>query len=338
MEISWDNSPVNQSTMAAPSEDPEYNYYSMEGERLYKYGAPVILFIGLFGNLLGIILMTRGTFKQMSSGVYLLLLSISDLIVCILYIVEWFPVAAMGTYVTNHSAVCKGHWYLRKLFEQTSSWMIVAITVERALIMIKPSVAYIISTRRTSWIVSAVIMTILGLVNIYQPFIVGIGSDGECFFVKIFNDHLVGVVFALTDLLLYSLIPSIILIVFNTALAFKLNERRKRHLTADIADTRMSCTKRLIAMVIGLSVLFVVLTLPHSCFIISDFIPENILYTPETRELWFGIVAMLVVVNHSINIFLYFLTFRQEFWDIFKCCKFSVGIQADDKLSTTSLL
>ena len=335
MEISWDNSTGNQST----TEDPEFRYwlqhYAKEGERLYVYGFPLFYFIGLFGNILGIILMTRGTIKQMSSGVYLLLLSISDLIVCILGIVEWFPLAALGIYLSDHSVVCKGNQYLRKLFEETSSWMIVAITVERASILIRPSLAWIISRRKISWIVSGVVFTILALINIYQPFIVGIVEDGACFFVDEYNDNLPGLGFALTDLFLYSFIPSVILIVCNVALVIKLN---KSDQIADVVETSVTGRKRIVAMVIGLSILFVVLTLPHSCFIISDFIPPDILWVPTTRELWFYIVALLVAVNHSINIFLYFLTFRQEFWDIFKCCKCYGGKKSDIPLHSTITL
>ena len=334
MEDSWDNSTEN-------TEGPDWSeHYLMEGERFYNYGFPVFFFIGLFGNILGIILMTRGTIKQMSSGVYLLLLSISDQIVCILYIAEWFPVAALGIFITSHSAVCKGHWYLRKLFEETSSWMIVAITIERASILIRPSLAWIISRRKISWIVSGVIFTVLALINIYQPFIYDVVEDEECFFVDEYNDNLAGLGFAITDLLLYSFIPSIILIVCNVALVFKLNKRSKSYQTADVVETSVTGRKRIIAMVIGLSILFVVLTLPHSCFIISDFIPPEILWVPTTRELWFFIVSFLVVVNHSINIFLYFLAFRQEFWDIFKCCKCSRGKKKDiplHSIATTTL-
>ena len=334
---------VNQSTMVSPTEDPVfsywYQYYTKQGEHLYRYGFPLFLIVGVFGNILSIILMTRGTFKQMSSGVYLLLLSISDLIVCAMGIADWFPETVFGFSISSNAAVCKGTQYLGKLFEQISSWMIVAVTMERSLIMIRPRLAWIISTRKMSWIVSAVIVTVLALINIYQPFIVGIVRDGGCFFVKQFDDHLVGIAFALTDLLLYSLIPSIILISCNAALAIKLNERRKLNLTVDIADTTVTCTKKIIVMVITISIVFVFLTLPYSCFIISDFIPPGILYIPTTRELWFYIVSLLVTVNHSINIFLYFLTFRQEFWDIFKCFKCSGGTQVDDNLqSTTTLL
>ena len=331
MEDSWDNSTEN-------TEDPDFEYwsehYSMEGERLYIYGFPVFYFIGLFGNILGIILMTRGTFKQMSSGVYLLLLSISDLIVCILYISEWFPKATLGIFITSHSAVCKGHGYLRKVFEETSSWMIVAITVERASILIRPSLAWIISRRKISWIVSGVVFTLLALINIYQPFIFDIVEDGECFFVDEYNDNLAGLGFALTDLFLYSFIPSIILIVCNVALVIKL---KKSDQVTDVVETSLTGRKKIVAMVIGLSVLFVVLTLPHSCFIISDFIPPDMLWEPASRELWFHIVALLVAVNHSINIFLYFLAFRQEFWDIFKCCKCSGGKKSDIPLHSTTL-
>ena len=316
-----------------------FEYYAKQGELLYHYGFPLFLFIGLLGNILSVILMTRGTFRQMSSGVYLLFLSISDLSICALSIANWLPEATMNYYISNHEAVCKGTQYVGKLLEHTSSWMIVAVTVERAIVVTMPHRAKVISTRKKAWIVSGLIVLVLGLINIYQPLIVGIVEDGYCFFVEGINDELFGIVFALIDLFVYSFIPSTVLTICNIVLVVKLKESLKFRSTAGGGEGSDNDTKKVIAMVISISIVFIVLTLPHSCFIISDFVPQDILYVPTTRELWYYIVALGLTLNHSVNFFLYFLTgpkFRQEFWKLFNCCRDSPKANNDNSVTNKS--
>ena len=337
MHFELNDSSANHSGEIGTTEDPNFkfwfDYYARQGELLYYYGFPIFLFIGLVGNIISIILITRQPFRSMSSGVYLLFLAVADLSICALGIADWLPEATMGYLISNHEAVCKTSEYFSKVLEQTSSWMIVALTVERAAIVMRPRKALLITTRKMAWMISAVVITVLMLINIRQPFIVGIVENGQCFFIKQVNNHLGGIALALLDLLIYSFIPSIVLIICNVALAVKLKQQRKDCLIEESEESVNKYKKQIIAMVITLSVVFVVLTLPYSCFVISDFVPPDMLWTPTTRELWFYIVSLLVTVNHSINIFLYFLMFRQEFWNIFKCCNCSRDTTTKDNVS-----
>ena len=336
-------STTNQSVEVIPTKDSVFKYWSEyyvhQGDLLYHYGFPLFLFMGLLGNILSVILMTRGTFRHMSSGVYLLFLSISDLSICALSIADWLPKATMNYYISNHEAVCKGTQYVGKLLEHTSSWMIVAVTVERAIVVTMPHRAKVISTRKKAWIVSGLIVLVLGSINIYQPLIIGIVEDGRCFFVEWINDELFGIVFALIDLFIYSFIPSIVLTACNIMLVVKLKESLKFRSTAVGGGSSNNDPKRIIAMVISISIVFIVLTLPHSCFIISDFVPPEILYVPTTRELWYSIVSLGITLNHSVNFFLYFLTgpkFRHEFWKLFTCCRDSSEAKNDNSVTNKS--
>ena len=339
MSLIQNNSKANYSWEIGTTEDPNfrywYDYYTRQGELLTKYGSPIFLFIGLVGNALSLGLIARRPFRQMSSGVYLLVLAVTDLLICALGIADWIPEATMGFSLTDHKVVCKVMQYFSKVLEQTSSWMVVAITVERAAIVIRPHKAMYITTRKVAWILTAAIVTILAVINIRQPFIVGLDEDGECFFIKQLHEKLGGIVLALLDLLIYSLFPSIILIACNVALAVKLQKQHKDCLVEDSEEVAKKHKKQIIAMVIALSILFVVLTLPHSCFIISDFIPPKLLWVPVTRELWFDIVSLLVTINHSINVFIYLLTFTHEFRDLFRCCKCFHKTQNEGDMSET---
>ena len=329
------NSTANYSGEFNTTEDLNFrywpDYYSRQGALVYKYGIGIFIFIGLVGNLLCLVLIARRPFRQMSSGVYLLLLAVADLLFCALNTDEWIPEATMGLPLTANEAMCKTVTYFEKFLEQTSSWMVVAITVERTAILVRPRRASLITTRKMAWNISTVIVTVLALINLRQPFIVGIVDDGECFLIKQLNNHLGGIALALLDLLSYSLIPSIILIVCNIILAVKLNHQKKDCLIEESEENTDTYRRQIIAMVIALSIVFVVLTLPLSCFLISDFVPPKLLWQPASRELWFNIVALLVTVNHSTNIFLYILMFRQEFVDIFKCCKCSGKTRTEER-------
>ena len=336
------NSTTNQSVEVVPTEEDVFDYwseyYANQGELIYHYGFPLFLFMGLLGNILSVILMMRGTFRQMSSAVYLLLLALSDLTVCTVDIATWLPKVTINYTITNHEAVCKGFHYIATLFKQTSSWMIVAVTVERAIVVTMPHRAKVVSKRRKAWIVSSIVVLVLGLINIYQPIIVGPDAEG-CFFIEGLNIELIGLMFPLIDLCMYSVIPSVILIVCNIVLVVKLTKRLKFHATVAGGNSSDNDTKRIIAMVISISIVFIVLTLPHSCFIISDFVPPEMLYEPTTKELWYAIVRLGVTLNHSINFFLYFPSgkkFRQEVWKLFNCCRCSAKTENVENSSSGS--
>ena len=337
MEAHWkSNNSANHSLEISPTVDAVfeywYQYYSKQGERLYHYGFPLFLFTGLLGNVLCVILILRGTFHHMPCGVLFLLLSFSDLSVNVLGIVHWLPEATMGYVISSHDAVCKVTQYFGKLFEQTSSWMIVAITVERVIVVTMPHWKRFISSKRQAMVLSGIIVAILGSINVYQPMIVGIVEDGQCFFIEKFNDQFIGVAFALTDLLIYSFLPSIILIICNVTLVVNVGKNQMFTAVGYGSEAPKHNTGKFIVMVITLNVVFVVLTLPHSCFIISDFVPPDVLYMPTTRELWFYIVALLLTLNHSINFFLYFFTnikFRRDFWKLFGVFKSAASSQID---------
>ena len=316
-----------------------YNHYIEIADLLAYYCDPLIMFIGLFGNILSVILMRRGSFRKMSSGVYLLFLSASDLSFNLLNFSVWLPGIAMDFYIGSFDVMCKLIVYIEKICVQTSSWMIVAVTLERAIAVALPHRAKVISTRKKAWVVSCVITAFVSLLNIYQLFIMGVVEDGGCFFTDEFNDKLEGIAFAVTDLLMYSLGPSIILIACNCVLVTKLKESQKFRASVGSGDAVDNDTTKIVMMVVIISCAFVVFTVPHSCFIISDFIPAEYLWLPTTRELWFTICLSLLGVNHSINFFLYFMTgpkFRKEFWSLLKCNRLANNMPKDQDNSTSS--
>ena len=309
----------------APTVDPVwaawYAYYTEQGTYLYMYTLMPIYVVGIVGNSLSTVVVTRGSFRHMSSGVYLLLLSLADLGTCIAISIIWLDELYLNSAIGRIGWLCKLGSYVQNVFFVMSSWMIVAITAERAIIIALPHKSKAILTRKRAWRVSGCVLFVLCALNTYQPIIYGVEPGDSCFLTEDYNNNLSGVIFGVVDALQYALIPLVILLVCNIILVHNLCKSLHFHSAAGVAQSTDAGTRRIIPMVITISVVFMVLTFPGALFLLSDYIPRDILWMPPSRELWFEIVNMFRYLNHTINFFLYLLTgpkFRQEFWNLFK--------------------
>lgn len=301
-----------------------YEWYANIGKTMDAVATVTLVVVGLICNTLSIIMMTKTSFRRLSSGVYLLLLAIFDITFNLVTAAQILFYALSGTFF-NDRAACKISVYLINVSITLSSWMIVAVSVERLVAVILPHKATTLSTRKNAWKASAIIIAILVPLNIYSFFIYDIPDEPnpECFLSDEFNNNVAGIAFGLLHLMVYSLVPSLIIIVSNVILIRKVRQSVRNRNEAGIKDEISDETKSLICTLILVSTVFVVCTLPLSGFLISDFIPPEQLYSPTTRELWFSICSVLMKVNHSVNFLLYFMSSRksrQEFCR-FVCCK-----------------
>ena len=115
---------------------------------------PVLLVIGLFGNFMSIVFMTRQEFSKMPMRIIIIALAISDTIVIIMHphnkpYVRSFLGADVRSYnVTS----CKVFYWFFRTAKMTSSWLIVLISMERFVAVWFPLKAKFINTRRNIFI------------------------------------------------------------------------------------------------------------------------------------------------------------------------------------------
>ena len=159
-----------------------------------------IVILGIIGNALTMLVFIQKKFRINSSSVYLLCLSVVDSLFLILHFFEDTVRISKEVFVKadyddlinvtlKQSAIrfqayidminitdrfglsCRLINYFRYVLRFISAYIIVVFTVQRVIIIFKPLKKYLIS-KRSAWIISALITVVSLVINIWVPFYV----------------------------------------------------------------------------------------------------------------------------------------------------------------------
>ncbi len=122
---------------------------------------PLCLVISNVCNILSILTMSRKSMRSTSVGIYLLILAVCDIIyINALFIPEYTD--HINDYKTNVSCwlKCKISLTLQLIFSHTASWIIVAVSLDRVVMVARPFQAQIFCTPKRASIVCLVIFVI----------------------------------------------------------------------------------------------------------------------------------------------------------------------------------
>lgn len=199
-------------------------YPSIQGAKKWTVTVILLFFLifGFIGNLLSATIMFRRARRGLSSYFYLAVLAIVD--ICILYsgcLLFLFEVTFDYHPQSSSSFLCRLSFYVQHLFTYVSAWLIVAVTFERFMVVQYPFQSIRICRMKVAYAITASIFFIF---SIYTA---------HCFLtMDIFNtivqtdesyhpNHIVcdlathRQLLAFIDLCLYSVLPSILILIFN---------------------------------------------------------------------------------------------------------------------------
>jgi len=201
------------------------------------------LIFGLIGNILSATIMYRRSRRGLSSYFYLALLAIVDICVlysgCLLFMLEitfgYQPQSQVSIY-------CRLIFYIQHLFTYISAWLIVAVTFERFIVVRFPFRSILICRMHVAYTITLIIFIFFSLYT------------AHCFFtMDIIHDYLqtdqgyhpdynvcdlvtYKYILAFMDLCFYSVIPSLLIIIFNILIIFTMFyalKQRRNYLQAN---------------------------------------------------------------------------------------------------------
>ena len=259
--------------------------------------------VGIVANLLGLVVLLQPVFRKKSTFVYLSALAITDtaVLVCLPINMSIWNVKPplMATALVVY-------------FQQCSSCLLAAVTVDRCIIVFYPLRSLDLCTRKRSLLVMLVLYIVvplpqlLGLICVHNKDKI----PEKCY--KIQAHIYVG---------MYALLPFFILIIANISIIVRLR-MRKRELkdmtnanSAAEGEREMSGAekddRKINIMLIFTTVAFFLLVTPVSLARVINILPYDKLYENYTLE----ILVDIGLVNHAINMFIYCSTgrkFREE--------------------------
>ena len=287
----------------------------------------VLITIGTVGNVVTIFILLRKKLRTSSSSVYLLALTVTD--ICILYfgLLRRWMVYTLDFDIRVEMG-CGPHIWLLYTILGCSSWILVALTVERAVLVKFPVYAKDGFSRRSAFIVLAVLLVIMALFN--MPYIPSYdvsetpsnsSSNQNISVDNMKCTRLPELVFLVDlwfwlDLSFTSLIPLVLMIIGNGCTGYELIRRQRRK---ELAHHHVQ-QKSIVKLLVFLCVMFAVTTLPIR--ITLCLVPvESSLWLNDGFRLWWAVANMIMYTNNTINFLLYCsfgTNFRSEFKAIFK--------------------
>ncbi|CAF1368979.1 unnamed protein product [Rotaria magnacalcarata] len=226
---------------------------------IYAIVYPIVFLLGIVGNLLSSLLFSVTKLNRTSCGVYFLLLAVFDTIALIGGLHHCLNI---GYRVAIPNATyCRARVFLVYVSMDMTSWMIVAISVDRYLKVKYPITARIYATQKLAMIVSSIIMIIFIVKNVHLAtvFIGDFSSNAadNCDanplypkYVAFFHN-----VWPWIDLTTYALFPFLIVTICN---AFIIHDQYKRR----VKLRKRNLDRSLITLLLVSSISLILCNLP----------------------------------------------------------------------------
>ncbi|CAF2808218.1 unnamed protein product [Rotaria sp. Silwood2] len=200
-------------------------YLGVQGIKKWVTTIILISFLicGLIGNMLSATIMFRRSRRGLSSYFYLALLAIAD--ICVLYsggLLAVFDIGFGYHPESNTTINCRLGFYIRHLFTYLSAWLIVAVTFERFIVVRFPFQSIHICRMHVAYGVTLVIFIFFSLFSAHCFFTMDVTrkslqtQDGYHPNFTVCELTIHERLFGFIDLCFYSVIPSILIIIFNT--------------------------------------------------------------------------------------------------------------------------
>lgn len=297
--------------------------------RVYMW---VVVGVGVPGNIAAIFTLFR--MRQFTSSfVYMCVLAMFDLMTIV---IKLLYLRLTSADVELSDAGCQVFMFIGTFCMHFANWVLVVLTVERYIAVWFPlKIAKIGSVRRATGVLVVIAVILIAFnVHFFWTYYEGQG-DVFGFLCMIRNeyDNFGTPIWYWIDGAIYSIIPTIMLVNFNTLIIIGLRKSARRHqrLTNSTADEshlaeHQRQQRQVTSMLILVSIVFILLTAPNCLFFIFenrwDYKADD--YEYAKYILAQQIVYMLSDSNHAINFFLYFMggqKFRRCFLEIICFCR-----------------
>ena len=304
--------------------------HGLDGGWFGKISTTLILLFGTFGNVMTVIILRRLRSGWSAMNVYLTALALSD--TAMLYSVDlpmWARKVLDYDVYVSHVVVCKlGIWVMTSA-ANLSTWLLVALTAQRAASVVWPHRVSLICTHQKSVVTIVVITSACGVLQIHTLYGFGLvefdgGTTARCTFGSVSYQQFWISVWVRVNMFLYSLLPCFFLILCNAILGWKLaaavKEAKELKFSVRTEDRRNSCRKKTSSVtvtIITVSVGFVIITIPFMIY--SNLFYGYVSDCSRSREVHFFLYDFFFVIglsNFAWNFYLYCLTgsrFREEF-------------------------
>ncbi|XP_074661602.1 uncharacterized protein LOC141914234 [Tubulanus polymorphus] len=278
----------------------------------------VLFALGAFGNSATFLIMTTQRFRNLSYVNYLIVLSLTDFVICINFTL--MPVLQFALFNQRVDPIflmkslisCRIYEFVMALASSTSSWLIVAISLERAAVVFFPFASRSICTPTFARFTITIITAANALFIYFLPIMS-----------KQYSERYLGCYYEssnqlqfLTVIVIYLyIVPLTVIIASNTVIVIRLLFAGSKFVSSDRKTTK---SKRTTIMLVTVSLAFATFTLPSTITTLSP-IPFGL------KQFLYDIFVQFHVCNYVVNFYVYLLLGRKirEYFCAKVCCRIS---------------
>ena len=291
----------------------------------------VFIPVGIVGNTLSFLIMIKPNNRKLSTCIYMAAISINDNImmymICHDYLVSVVQIHEWKPFECNFLA------FLALFALQNSTFLVVAMTIDKYIAIKWPHKAATYSTPRRSKMITVGVYVCVFIYNIPHFFLSSI-IGGQCFNFGI--SSLMTKIYSWSSFVLNAIIPFTMLIHMNYVIVKAVRKSRKIFLPDDKTtkgargqeldarqSTMKSAEKQVTIMLLLVTTLFLILLCPTYCrFIYLVFAKIDTPLEYVKTILLYDFTALLYISNSGINFFLYCISGKKFLNDLkdLLCC------------------
>ena len=306
----------NVNTFHAP-EDNSLSLYAAITVGLSKWASLILVILGLFCNGFIVFLVGRPKLRGLAMSIYFACLAITDSGYLIAYFFK-YPLKHLSGYDINtaHRGSCAVLRYLTFASYTASSFIVLVISIERSLIVLRPLKAATYSNVRKSKITMLAVLSMIAIVGVYNFIISDLTMTRKgliCNVQRRYKKYNELLRFPLISMV-SAYIPLAILIICNCLMTWKLAVARRKRALMTSNKTNKS-EMRLTLTAVTLCTTFCVLSVPTQIILVwATYAGWKIHPTPLTTLLN-SCAPFLGAMRACVNFFIYICTssiFRAE--------------------------
>ena len=302
---------------------------------IWVIGSPIILALGTMGNALAIVVLTRKRMRRISSAFLLTILAIFDTLMLYLGLLRHFIRELTGVDIRDNAngAWCKWHIFLLYYTRHMSSWVLVAVALERFVSVWFPFKAKTLCTHRNAAYGLICLALPLGMINThffwtFGPEYISVVDSNltvlvPCTYV---NKHrgFSHKIWPWIEVSLSTFAPFLLMLFCNTMIIARLLRARvqRKHQVTPFQSSRDGVRMTsMTGMLLTTTFTFILLTLPAALYLTGQ-----ISFWKQIRQrvffrIFWVIAQLLIYLNNAINFILYCVSgphFRREVLLLFR--------------------
>lgn len=275
---------------------------------------PIIIFLGMFGNIIAVTVFLSKSFRNISCSILLAARSITDTGFLMSLFVVWLTSLKIRAF--HVQGICQIVLFLTYICGFLSVWFVVCLTVENYIRICHPFRACTLCTVRNAKILVTTLSIFAGALYNFPLWTNGVvmlsSGTSSCILIEEFS--VISHILVYTDTIITFIIPSVLMVILVVRIACSLVQTFKRKLqmksNANGKVKRCQTHAKMTKLLYAVSISFLILNLPShiirikltiTAFVYGNMVPGSLERALQT------VFQLLYYFNFAVNILIYMI-------------------------------